>query len=42
LAIIDGKLVHEGDVIDNRKIARIEKDKVLLKGKEGEKWLKMD
>ena len=42
LAIIDGKLVHEGDVIDNRKIAKIEKDKVLLKGKEGEKWLKMD
>jgi hypothetical protein len=42
LAIIDGKFVHEGDVIDNRKIAKIQKDKVLLKGKEGEKWLKMD
>lgn len=42
LAIIDGKFVHEGDVIDNHKIAKIEKDKVLLKGKEGEKWLKMD
>jgi hypothetical protein len=42
VAIIDGKFVHEGDVIDNHKIAKIEKDKVLLKGKEGEKWLKMD
>lgn len=42
LAIIDGKFVHEGDVIDNHKIAKIEKNKVLLKGKEGEKWLKMD
>ena len=42
LAIIDGRFVHEGDVIDNHKIAKIEKDKVLLKGKEGEKWLKMD
>ena len=42
LAIIDGRFVHEGDVIDNHKIAKIEKDKILLKGKEGEKWLKMD
>jgi hypothetical protein len=42
LAIIDGKFVHEGDVIDKHKIAKIEKDKVLLKWKEGEKWLKMD
>jgi hypothetical protein len=42
LAIIDGKFVHEGDVIDKHKIIRIEKDKVLLKGKEGEKWLKLD
>ena len=42
LAIIDGRFVHEGDVIDNHKIAKIEKDKVLLKGKEGEKWLKLD
>jgi hypothetical protein len=42
LAIIDGKFVHEGDVIDKHRIARIEKDKVLLKGKEGEKWLKLD
>jgi hypothetical protein len=42
LAIIDGKFVHEGDMIDKQTIAKIEKDKVLLKGKEGEKWLKLD
>ena len=42
LAIIDGKFMHEGDMIEKHRIARIEKDKVLLKGKEGEKWLKLD
>jgi len=42
LAIIDGRFVHEGDVIDKLKIAKIEKNRVLLKGKEGEKWLKLD
>jgi hypothetical protein len=42
LAIIDGKLVHEGDNVDNHTIARIEKDKILLKNKEGEKWLRLD
>ena len=42
MAIIDGKLLNEGDVFDHHKIARIEKDKVLLKNKEGEKWLKLE
>lgn len=42
MAIIDGKLLHEGDVFDHHRIARIEKDKVLLKNKEGEKWLKLE
>ena len=42
LAIIDGRFVHEGDVIDKLKIVKIEKNRVLLKGKEGEKWLKLD
>lgn len=42
IAIIDGRMVNEGDVIDNHRIARIEKDKVLLKNKEGEKWLKLE
>jgi hypothetical protein len=42
LAIVDGKLVHEGAVLGNHKIAKIEKDKILLKSREGEKWLKLD
>jgi hypothetical protein len=42
MAIIDGKLLYEGDVFDHHRIARIEKDKVLLKNKEGEKWLKLE
>ncbi|MFH1081049.1 MAG: hypothetical protein V1766_12470 [Pseudomonadota bacterium] len=42
MAIIDGKLLHEGDVFDRHRIARIEKDKVLLKNREGESWLKLE
>ncbi|MBM4272156.1 MAG: hypothetical protein FJ139_08390 [Deltaproteobacteria bacterium] len=42
LAIIDGKVVNEGDVIGNQRVTKIEKDKVLLKNREGEKWLKLD
>jgi len=41
-AIIDGKFVHEGDLFEKQRIEKIEKNKVLLKGKEGEKWLKLD
>lgn len=42
MAVIDGKLLHEGDVFEQHKVAKIEKDKVLLKNKEGEKWLKLE
>jgi hypothetical protein len=42
MAIIDGKFLNEGDVIGKHKITRIEKNKVLLKNKEGEKWLKLE
>jgi len=42
LAIVDGRLVHEGSLLGNHTIARIEKDKILLKSGEGEKWLKLD
>jgi hypothetical protein len=41
IAIIDGTLLHEGDFLDRYRLERIEKDKVLLKNKEGEKWLKL-
>ena len=42
MAIIDGKFLSEGDVIGKHKITRIEKNRVLLKNKEGEKWLKLE
>jgi hypothetical protein len=42
LAVVDGKIVHEGDSVDNHIITRIEKNRILLKSKEGEKWLKID
>lgn len=41
-AIISGTVVKEGDVVDQRRILRIEKNQVLLKDKEGERWLKID
>jgi hypothetical protein len=42
IAIIDGKVFNEGDIIEKHRIARIEKDKVLLINKEGETWLKLE
>jgi hypothetical protein len=41
MAIISGKVVREGDVIKAGKIKKIQKDGVLIKEKEGEKWLKI-
>jgi hypothetical protein len=41
-AIISGAVVKEGDVVDQRRILRIERNQVLLKDKEGERWLKID
>jgi hypothetical protein len=40
LALINGKIVKEGDVVDKQRVVRIEKDRVLLKvGNNGEKWV---
>jgi hypothetical protein len=41
-AIIGGTVVKEGDVVDQRRVLRIEKNRVLLRDKEGEKWLRLD
>lgn len=41
LAIIEGKVVREGDTVNGDKVSRIQRDKVLLSGKEGEKWLRI-
>lgn len=41
MAIIDGVVVRQGDRFHKSKVARIEKDGVLLKHTEGEKWLRI-
>lgn len=41
IAIIDNLVVREGDSINEGRIARIEKGGVLVKNKEGERWLKI-
>ena len=41
IAIIDNLVVKEGDSINDGRIARIEKGGVLVKNKEGERWLKI-
>ena len=39
MAIINGQVVHEGDALGNRRIGEIRRDRVSLRGKEGEKWV---
>jgi len=39
MAIINGKVVKEGDKIDSRLVVKIEKNRVLLKEKTESKWL---
>lgn len=39
MAIINGQVVHEGDVLGPRRIGEIRRDRVSLRGKEGEKWV---
>lgn len=40
-AIIDNLVVREGDSMNEGRIVRIEKNGVLVKNKEGERWLKI-
>lgn len=42
MAIIDGTVVNEGDVINDCRIVKIEKDKILLKDQAGEEWIKIE
>ncbi len=42
MAIIDGTVVNEGDVINDCRIVKIEKDKILLKDQAGEAWIKIE
>lgn len=39
MAIINGRVVHEGDALGNRRIGEIRRDRVSLRGQEGEKWV---
>jgi hypothetical protein len=41
IAIIDNLVVREGDSMNEGRITRIEKNGVLVKNKEGERWLKI-
>lgn len=42
IAIISGTVVNEDDVINNCRVVRIEKDKILLKDQAGEEWIKIE
>ena len=42
MAIIDGLVVREGDIIRDGRIGKIEKDRVYIKGKEEGVWLMVD
>jgi len=41
IAIIDNLVVREGDGISQGRVARIERNGVLIKNREGEQWLKI-
>lgn len=40
-AIIDGRILHEGEKINGWTVARISTDRVLLTGEKGEEWITM-
>jgi hypothetical protein len=42
MAIVGGKVVREGDTIEIGRVIRIGQKGVLIKEREGEKWLKME
>ncbi len=42
MAVIDNLVVKEGDMISQGRVARIERDGILIKSKEGEQWLKIN
>jgi hypothetical protein len=42
MAIIDGLVVREGDIIRDGRIGKIEKNRVFIKGKEEGVWLTVD
>lgn len=41
-AILDGTLVREGETVRSWRIARIERNRVLLEGRKGTRWIHLD
>jgi hypothetical protein len=41
-AIINGTVAREGDTVDLQRVVRIERNRVLLQSKEGDRWLKLE
>lgn len=42
MAIVDGTIVHEGELFRTWKIARIERNRVLLEGRKGTRWIHLE
>lgn len=42
MAIINGMVVKEGDVFNQNRVAKIEKNRVLIKDKKGERWIRVE
>ncbi len=42
MAIINGVVVNEGDTVNQKKVAKIEKNRVLIKDERGERWIRVD
>ena len=42
MAVVDGRLVNEGDWINQSRVEKIERNRILLKNKKGEAWLRFE
>lgn len=42
MAIIDGMVVNEGDIFNQKKVAKIEKNRVLINDEKGERWIRIE
>lgn len=42
MAIINGVVVNEGDTVNQKKVAKIERKRVLIKDERGERWIRVE
>lgn len=42
MAIINGVVVNEGDTVNQKKVAKIERKRVLIKDRKGERWIRVE